>query len=62
MADQKDTRYPLRNIPDDVYKILWREQARLKAKHKKKQYSLALTIYSIVREHERMKIEKQCPE
>jgi hypothetical protein len=62
MADQKESCYPLKNIPDDVYKILWREQAKLKAKKGLKQFSLSSTVYYIVKEFDRMLIDKKCPE
>lgn len=48
----KETRYPLKNMPEDVYKILWREQAKLKAKGQR-QFSLALTVYHIIREYDK---------
>lgn len=48
----KETRYPLKNIPEDVYKILWREQAKLKAKGRR-QFSLSLTVYHIIREYDK---------
>lgn len=47
----KETRYPLKNIPEDVYKILWKEQAKLKAKGGRRQFSLSLTVYHIIREY-----------
>jgi hypothetical protein len=40
--------YLLRNIPDDIYTILIREQAELKEKCKC-QKSLETTIYSLIR-------------
>lgn len=49
----KETRYPLKNIPEDIYKILWREQAKLKGKGGRMQFSLALTIYHIIREYDK---------
>jgi hypothetical protein len=51
----KETRYPLKNIPEDVYKILWREQAKLKTKKGVSQFSLASTIYHIVKEYDKIK-------
>jgi hypothetical protein len=48
----KETRYPLKNIPEDVYKILWREQAKMKGKGRR-QFSLALTIYHIIKEYDK---------
>jgi hypothetical protein len=50
----KETRYPLKNIPEDVYKILWREQAKLKAKGGRRQFSLSLTIYHIIKEYDKL--------
>lgn len=50
---RKETRYPLKDIPADVYKILWREQAKLKAKKGLRQFSLASTMYHIVREYDK---------
>jgi len=47
----KETRYPLKNIPEDVYKILWREQAKLKSNRGLRQFSLSSTIYHIIREY-----------
>lgn len=58
----KVPRYPLKNIPNDVYKILYREQARIKAKNGQRQFSLGSTIYYIVREFDRMLKERKCPE
>jgi hypothetical protein len=52
--DEKETRYPLKNIPADVYKILWREQAKLKAKGERRQFSLSLTVYHIIKEYDKM--------
>lgn len=54
----KETRYPLKNIPEDVYKILWREQAKLKAKGQR-QFSLSLTVYHIIREYEKSQLTKE---
>jgi hypothetical protein len=51
----KETRYPLKNIPEDVYKILWREQAKLKGNRGLRQFSLSSTIYHIIREYDRSK-------
>lgn len=51
----KETRYPLKNIPEDVYKILWREQAKLKTKKGVSQFSLSSTIYHIVKEYDKIK-------
>jgi hypothetical protein len=51
---EKETRYPLKNIPADVYKILWREQAKLKAKGERRQFSLSLTVYHIIKEYDKM--------
>lgn len=50
----KETRYPLKNIPADVYRILWREQAKLKAKGERRQFSLSLTVYHIIKEYDKM--------
>jgi hypothetical protein len=50
----KETRYPLKNIPEDVYKILWREQAKLKAKGGRRQFSLSLTVYHIIKEYDKL--------
>lgn len=52
--ERKETRYPLKDIPADVYKILWREQAKLKAKKGLRQFSLASTMYHIVREYDKL--------
>lgn len=52
----KETRYPLKNIPEDVYKILWREQAKLKAKKGMRQFSLSSVIYHIIKEYDRMRL------
>jgi hypothetical protein len=49
----KETRYPLKNIPEDVYKILWREQAKLKSKKGLRQFSLSSTIYHIIKEYDK---------
>lgn len=51
--ESQETRYPLKNIPEDVYKILWREQAKLKAKGGQRQFSLSLTIYHIIKEYDK---------
>lgn len=61
MNNQKESRYPLKNIPDDVYKILWREQGKLKAKKGVSQFSLASTIFHIVKEYDKMiiNVEKE---
>lgn len=53
----KETRYPLKNIPEDVYKILWREQAKLKAKKGMRQFSLSSVIYHIIKEYDRMRLQ-----
>lgn len=53
-GESKETRYPLKNIPADVYEILWREQAKLKAKGGRRQFSLSLTVYHIVKEFDKM--------
>lgn len=50
---RKETRYPLKDIPADVYKILWREQAKLKAKRGLRQFSLSSTIYHIIKEYDK---------
>ena len=55
----KETRYPLKNIPEDVYKILWREQAKMKAKGGRRQFSLALTVYHIIREYDKAQKTKE---
>lgn len=55
----KETRYPLKNMPEDVYKILWREQAKLKAKGGRRQFSLALTVYHIIKEYDKMQNTKE---
>lgn len=56
--EAKETRYPLKNMPEDVYKILWREQAKLKAKGQR-QFSLALTVYHIIREYDKSQLMKE---
>lgn len=58
----KERRYPLKDIPEEVYKILYREQAKLKAKKGQRQFSLGSTIYYIVKEFDRMLKDKNCPE
>lgn len=58
----KVPRYPLKNIPEDVYRILYREQAKIKAKRGQRQFSLASTVYYIVKEFDRMLNERKCPE
>lgn len=55
----KETRYPLKNIPEDVYKILWREQAKLKSKGGRRQFSLSLTVYHIIREYDKNQLTKE---
>lgn len=57
--DSKETRYPLKNIPEDVYKILWREQAKLKAKRGLRQFSLSSTIYHIIKEYDKAQKTKE---
>lgn len=58
-ARSKETRYPLKNIPEDVYKILWREQAKLKAKRGLRQFSLSSTIYHIIKEYDKSQNPKE---
>lgn len=58
----RGARYPLKNIPDDVYAVLCREQGKQKSKKGQRQYSLGSTIYYIVREFDRMIKERKCPE
>lgn len=56
---EKETRYPLKNIPGDVYAILWREQAKLKGKGGRRQFSLSLTVYHIIKEYDKMQKAKE---
>jgi hypothetical protein len=41
-------------IPTDVYKIIIREQNRIKEERGTTQYSMERTIYNIIREFDRM--------
>jgi hypothetical protein len=45
-------------MPEDVYKIILKEQGRIKAL-KGSQFAIEQTIYSIVREWDRCKTEKE---
>lgn len=40
----------LKQIPEEVRKIILREQVKLKEKHGTNQYSISLTIYKIIKE------------
>lgn len=59
MNDTRDGKvYPLKQMPDDVYKIILTEQGKIKAEKRISQYSLEQTIYSIIREWKRCREEK----
>lgn len=45
--------YLFRSIPPDVYKIILKEQNRIKEKKGTTQFSIELTIYHIIREYEK---------
>lgn len=49
--------YPLKQMPEDVYKIILTEQGVIKAERGISQYSLEQTIYSIIREWKRCREE-----
>jgi len=51
--DRNGKVYPLKKMPDDVFKIILMEQGKIKAERSISQYSLEQTIYSIIREWER---------
>jgi len=40
----------LKKVPEEVRKIILREQVKLKEKHGTNQYSISLTIYKIIKE------------
>lgn len=46
----------LNNLPEDVRKLILKEQLKIKADRGTNQYSLALTIYKIIREWDRCKM------
>jgi hypothetical protein len=45
--------FTLTNIPEDVFKILLKEQYRMKHNRQLGRYGLAQTVYKIVRDYER---------
>lgn len=51
----------LRNIPEDVFKILLIEQHAEKINKNKGQFGLEQTIYKIIRDYERCKKNGQRP-
>lgn len=59
MSTLKESRYPLKNIPEDVYRILYRVQAEIKAKKKMRQFSLSSTVYHIIKEYDRLQKERE---
>lgn len=55
--DRKGKVYPLKAMPDDVFKIILKEQGKIKTERSISQYSLEQTIYSIIREWKRCREE-----
>lgn len=51
--------FTLTNIPDDVFKILLKEQFKMKDSRSIGRYGLAQTVYKIVREFERCKDQEK---
>lgn len=49
-------------MPDDVYKIIIREQGIIKSKRQTTMYSIERTIYEIIRNFDKLKRLNQCPE
>lgn len=49
----------LRDVPEDVYKIIIQEQNRIRDERQISQYSQVQVVYSIIREWERCKKEKK---
>lgn len=47
--------YLLRNMPDDVLKMIQQEQAAVKQKKKTNTYSFASAIYKMIRDYNRCK-------
>jgi hypothetical protein len=45
--------FTLRNIPEDVFKILLKEQHKMKQARAIGRYGLGQTVYKIVRDYER---------
>lgn len=50
--------YSFRNIPQEVYKIILREQNRIKLNKGVSQFSLEQTIYTIIRDWDKIKEAK----
>lgn len=48
-------KYLLRNIPEDIFKFILREQNKIKEHKGISQYSLEQTVYGILRESEKYK-------
>lgn len=48
-------------MPPEVYKIIIREQNRIKERDGKSQYSIERTIYQIIKEFDKLKRLHQCP-
>lgn len=51
--DNKPKSILLRDVPLEVYQHLIKIQAEKKQKHNKGQFSLEMTVYSIIREHKK---------
>lgn len=45
----------LKDVPDDIYMFLLKEQNRIKEKKRISQYSLESTLYGIIRENDKFK-------
>lgn len=59
MEPRKKITYSFRNMPQEIYKIVLREQGRLKANRGTSQFGIDQTIYSIIREWEKCKEDKK---
>lgn len=60
MENHKQTKsYLLQEIPSDVYKILIREQNKIKEKKGTSQFSIERTIYHIIKKYDRC-IDTEC--
>lgn len=53
LSKKSNKTYSFRSMPQDVYRIVLKEQNRIKEEKSRSQYSLELTIYHIIREFEK---------
>lgn len=56
--NSKPKTYSFREMPDDIFKIILKEQNRIKLNKGVSQFSIEKTIYSILREWDTIKVRK----